>query len=399
MTQANSTQIRSALDQLTYVKRILEGDQNLSLEDLLSSANAAQILSTQSENAKEEGDGMIPTGGLHSALNGLLEPLLKPTNTASMQMQLEPRKYVTLANSLARRFGSESKDLGQAGDAIELAKGFAKENDLQFVDKESIFEQRKRRREDGSLGLLSENTKDVPDSWDDENRLKKKTEERNTVPRSSYRFPGQESIPNLITNVRSEIGSLHQPTREEQMGIALKTWKTILSSIDAEAAASLSYSSKWLRSNLVRLRIDIDQVGTAILWISLGKANEEQDQDENILEYSIQLQRINILAETEIDSFDLETGSHSTITNPLHLSTQSTFPLYRQLTGQILSKVLHSFNNKDDSHWRIIFSTLFALAGLCHLHDPFPNFPNTLSNQPCRGTVAVLGAFANWDVE
>lgn len=362
-TELNSTQIRSALDQLTYVKRILEGDQDLSLEDLLSSANAAQILTT---NPKEEGDGMIPTGGLHGAIPALLEPLLKPTS-----IQFEPRKYLTLANSLAIRFGGETKEAGQAGDAIELARGIARDHTIQLVDKTSILEQRKRRRQDGSLGLLSESTSNIPDTWD---QNKKKVEGNSSMTRMSYKFPGQDSIPDILTKIEGA-------TAEQQMESALSTWKSALSNIDAEAAASLSYSTQWLRSDLIRLRIDMDQVGTAILWASL--------QQEDMLKHPIQLQRINILAETEIQP-DL------TEDNSLHLSAQSSFPLYRQLTAQILAKVLD--NSAEDDSWKILFSTLFALAGLCHLHDPFPNFPNSLSNQPCRGTVAVLGAFANWDI-
>jgi len=366
---STSTQIRSALDQLTYVKRILEGDQNLSLEDLLSSANAAQILST---NTKEEGDGMIPTGGLHGAIPALLEPLNK-SNTTAMQMQFEPRKYLTLTNSLARRFGSESKEAGQAGDAIELARSLARDQNTQLVNKTSILEQRKRRRQDGSLGLLSESTSNVPDSWD---RNKKNTE---GAGRMSYKFPGQDSIPEILAQITSTDGT----SPEQQLEKALSIWKSTLSNIDAEAAASLTYSTQWLRSDLVRLRIDLDQVGTAILWVSV--------KDESILKNPIQLQRINILAETEMQS-------DSTTNNSLHLSSQSTFPLYRQLTAQILAKVLDGTISVEDVtlQWTVFFSTLFALAGLCHLHDPFPSFPNALSNQPCRGTVAVLGAFANW---
>ncbi|PWN32574.1 uncharacterized protein FA14DRAFT_181258 [Meira miltonrushii] len=359
-TEPNSTQIRSALDQLTYVKRILEGDQNLSLEDLLSSANAAQILTT---NTKEEGDGMIPTGGLHGAVPALLEPLSKPNS-----MQFEPRKYLTLANSLARRFGSETKEAGQAGDAIELARGIARDHSTQLVNKTSILEQRKRRRQDGSLGLLSESTSNIPDTWD---QSKKKGEGNTAMPRMSYKFPGQDSIPDILTKI----------TDAPSVESALSVWKSTLSNIDAEAAASLSYSTQWLRSDLIRLRIDMDQVGTAILWASLHQGDT--------LKHPIQLQRINILAETEMQP-DL------TADNSLHLSAQSSFPLYRQLTAQILAKVLD--NTSENDSWKILFSTLFALAGLCHLHDPFPNFPSNLSNQPCRGTVAVLGAFANWDI-
>lgn len=79
-------------------------------------------------------------------------------------------------------------------------------------------------------------------------------------------------------------------------------------------------------------------------------------------------------------------------------SAPSTFPLYRQLTAQLLGKVL-SIQPGDTHQARIaLLSTLFAIAGLCHLHDPFAPFA-LRSGQPARGTAALLGALANWSTE
>jgi hypothetical protein len=62
----STLQLQSAIDQLTYVHRILHGDDNMSLTELLASTSASGPSSS------------LPSGGLAKALPSIIGLLLLP---------------------------------------------------------------------------------------------------------------------------------------------------------------------------------------------------------------------------------------------------------------------------------------------------------------------------------
>lgn len=336
--EGSSAEIRRALDHLNFASRLLHGDEHLTLEELFTSSNAAQGSASTS----------MPSGGLSEALATLVSPLLSPygstgqlqtystagtVNLGAQNSQptdlfgarratFQPRELLAMASELSTRLATA----GQARAALvtaqklELAdrtrqqEGMADKSGssltrLTSAHSARLLDARKRRRR--NLDPMQGETSafavwhDEPEALDGGEGSGKAFGDRHAVRtianNGDYIFPGQDCVPMLAESIASE--EQHQKTEHaispsERLTAVLSAWRQKLSTVDAEAAASLSVSITWLDVCRARLRFDLDQVGSVMLWT--GEPTVAQGELHGVEDTVIRMHKVNILAEAEV---------------------------------------------------------------------------------------------------
>lgn len=288
----STLQVQSAIDQLTYLHRILHGDDNMSLTELLASTSASGPSSS------------LPSGGLSKALPSLVSILLPAgqslsTSTFSFQSgnmsqaqkshlakmaAFQPRQYLAMTSELATRTSDKE---GEMFRAIQLAQSLLKQSDLSSIkknQKERILKDRKRRRiaiEQRQTLEEQQNTK-ASSSMHQQSGLSKFTST------TSYHFP---------STLQGKTIDLEQEPNKEDIRHFIKVWKTELINVDIEASQRVKVKlQQWAKAEKglkYLLRLKIDETGFAWLWVNFNHCQA--------FGWCARIHRINLLAESEVE--------------------------------------------------------------------------------------------------
>lgn len=277
------------MDQLTYLQRILHGDNEMSLNDLLASASASGPSSS------------LPQGGLSKALAQLLVPLL-PNSTANppkfesgslappsqqplldARSSFQPRQYLAMTNDLVTRISDEE---GEMHKAIQLAHSLINQSDgkvIKEMHRQRILQQRKQRKLVADQQQLH-NEQSV--------NMEETSKESSFYSISTFTFPsalhgqGKEMEPKV--DVEPDLSTVQS---------FLQVWQSELSMVDREAfdriRVDVSSSLYNKRGKGYLLKMDIDQTGCAWLWLCFEAVTTTK--------WCARIDRVNFQSESEVE--------------------------------------------------------------------------------------------------
>ena len=283
----STSQIQSAVDQLTYLHRILHGDDEMSLSDLLASTSASGPSSS------------LPSGGLAKALPALVSPLLPGYESAMQQYApgmlsqsqgallvkraaFQPRRYLAMTAELVAR---TSDDAGEMYRAIQLAQslmGPSHSTSIKQRQREALLHDRKRRR--GERPTAAKASQDEEDGGAPTRKRFNST--------LLYAFPSA-----LHGRAREAEPSLTGEPDSERTRMFLEAWESELLSVDMEASrriqATLQQWTSGKRGPGCLIRVRIEEVGVGWVWVHFAPVQQTG--------WIVRIHRVNVLAESEVD--------------------------------------------------------------------------------------------------
>jgi hypothetical protein len=287
---ASSAQIQSALDQLTYLGRIVHGDDEMSLSDLLASASASGPSSS------------VPVGGLSKALPALLAPLLSSGGfgangydygSLSQQQALlakqaafQPRRYLVMTADLMARTSDITGEMHRATQLAKMLESRSDKDALKTVLQQKVLQDRRAKKAASDQHQLQA---DQAISMQDKQQ---------SLQHNSLRFASSDASNSALSiHAKQMESSIETEPDEGALQSFLQAWHIALHTADGEASARILLASQQTFRNSKRrnhvLRMRISQTGYAWLWLHF----EETSKDA----WSARVDRVNVLAESEVE--------------------------------------------------------------------------------------------------
>lgn len=410
-SQLTSSQIQASIDQISHLQRILVGDDNLTLDELLAATAA-----------NDSAQGM-PPGGLSEALPALLGPLLplgiggqaQTNGTDSFNLgsltqkqthlllarraAFVPQQYLAMAREIVER---TTKGQGSASEAIVFGQQLQRRLEESQPDpgarlREMVLQNRKRRREaqslDGNGTVLEQQIALQQQLVQTSSKVSEDVSPR--PPPATFWFAGEKQA-------RKEHLASDIAVEPEQSAIRnyLSRWHKLLGEVDVDASlatqVSLDGISKYAAGWQATIRMDIAYFGTA--WVTVLIEADKDAKQETERSSTIRVIRLNARAESELFGVvSLEQGAENALTESDTSLIASAFPVYRRLTSILQSKAV---GIKSDGTWRPLTAALFAMAALSHLHELGGMYDGAMNGangiHVPRGQVAIFEALERW---